>query len=141
MTIQIRNFNFPADYESVHLIWQNAGDGIGLGPSDEPDEIAKKSRHDPDLFLVAEADGLLVGTVMGGFDGRRGMVYHLAIIPDFQKQGLARQLMTELETRLRARGCRKAYLLIKKGNETVSSFYQKQGWEEMDYVYIYGKKF
>jgi ribosomal protein S18 acetylase RimI-like enzyme len=141
MNISIRNFQFPADYDIVLDLWQQAGEGIGLGPSDEPDEIVKKVEHDPDLFLVAEADGLLVGTVIGGFDGRRGMVYHLAISSDYRKQGIATQLMHELEKRLRTRGCRKAYLLIKKGNEGVSCFYQKQGWEEMENVYIYGKKF
>jgi len=139
MTISIRLFQFPADYENALRLWQNAGEGIGIGPSDQPAEIAKKLQCDPDLFLVAEDDGCLVGTVIGGFDGRRGMVYHLAVAPDYRRKGLANQLMDEVETRLRARGCRKAYLLVKQGNITAASFYQKRGWGEMDQVHIYGK--
>ena len=139
MTISIRLFQFPADYETALQLWKNAGEGIGVGPSDQPAEIAKKLLRDPDLFLVAEDDGCLVGTVIGGFDGRRGMVYHLAVAPDYRRKGLANQLMDEVETRLRARGCRKAYLLVKQGNLIASAFYEKRGWGEMDKIHIYGK--
>jgi ribosomal protein S18 acetylase RimI-like enzyme len=139
MTISIRLFQFPADYETALQLWQNAGEGIGIGPSDQADEIAKKLQRDPDLFLVAEDGGCLVGTVIGGFDGRRGMIYHLAVAPDYRRKGLANQLMDEVETRLRARGCRKAYLLVKQGNWSASAFYQKRGWGEMDKIHIYGK--
>ena len=50
-----------------------------MGRSDTLAEITKKVQRDPDLFLVAEADGRLIGSVIGGFDGRRGMIYHLAV--------------------------------------------------------------
>ena len=53
MTISIRNFTLD-DYDAVYALWQNAGDGLGVGRSDTRDEIAKKFQHDPDLFLVAE---------------------------------------------------------------------------------------
>ena len=139
MTISIRLFQFPADYENALRLWQNAGEGIGIGPSDQPDEITKKLQRDPDLFLVAEGDGCLVGTVIGGFDGRRGMIYHLAVAPDYRRKGLANRLMDEVETRLRARGCRKAYLMVKQGNLTASTFYENRGWGEMDQIHMYGK--
>jgi ribosomal protein S18 acetylase RimI-like enzyme len=139
MTISIRTFQFPEDYENALLLWRDAGEGIGIGVSDQPEEIQKKLQHDPDLFLVAEDAGRLVGTVIGGFDGRRGMLYHLAVAPSHRRQGLASHLMDEIEARLRARGCRKAYLLVKKGNQAAYGFYAGRGWDEMDNVHIYGK--
>ena len=75
----IREFHFPEDYDAARRLWEGAGPGIHIRRSDEPGEIQKKLQRDPDLFLVAEADGQLIGTVLGGFDGRRGMVYHLAV--------------------------------------------------------------
>ncbi|HET7011627.1 MAG TPA: hypothetical protein VFI11_12700, partial [Anaerolineales bacterium] len=66
------------DLEAVLDLWGSAGPGVHLGPSDRPLEIRKKIERDPDLFLVAEEEGQIVGAVMGGFDGRRGLVYHLA---------------------------------------------------------------
>lgn len=137
--ISIRTFQFLEDYEPALVLWQNCGEGIGIGPSDQPAEIEKKLQRDPDLFLVAEDGGQLVGTVIGGFDGRRGMVYHLAVAPTHRRQGLASRLMEEIETRLRAKGCRKAYLLVKKGNQSAYAFYEERGWDEMDKVHIYGK--
>ncbi len=135
----LRQFVYPDDYAQALALWQNAGEGIGVGPSDQPEEIEKKCQRDPDLFLVAEYDGCLVGTVIGGFDGRRGMIYHLAVAPELRRRGLAWRLMEEVETRLRQKGCRKAYLLVKKGNDGAKLFYEAHGWTDMDYVDLYGK--
>jgi ribosomal protein S18 acetylase RimI-like enzyme len=112
---------------------------LGIGRSDQPEEIIKKTQRDPDLFLIAEVDGQIVGSVIGGFDGRRGLVYHLAVAADYRKQGLGSHLMDEVEARMQAKGCRRAYLLVKKGNEQVVDFYQKRGWHEMNFVRIFGK--
>ncbi len=77
--INIREFRYPEDYPAVYALWQNAGPGIHVRRSDEPEEIARKLERDPDLFLFAEVDGEVIGSVLGGFDGRRGMMYHLAV--------------------------------------------------------------
>ncbi len=138
MSVVLREFQYPADYDAVFSLWQNAGEGIGIGLSDQPAEIEKKWRHAPDLFLLAELDGRIVGTVIGGFDGRRGMLYHLAVEADAREQGIGGLLMEEIEQRLRAKGCRKVYLLLKQGNPA-GEFYKKRGWSEMPTVQIYGK--
>ena len=135
----LRQFNFPDDYAKVFALWQGAGDGIGVSPSDQPEEIEKKIQRDPDLFLVAEHAGQIVGTVIGGFDGRRGMIYHLAVAPEYRRQGLANRLMDEIESRLRQKGCRKAYLLVKKGNDIARLLYEARGWAGMDFVDLFGK--
>ncbi len=134
----IREFRFPEDYPAVYALWSNAGPGIHLRPSDEPEEIAKKLQRDPDLFLVAEIGDELVGAVIGGFDGRRGMVYHLAVAPERRSQGIGQILMDELENRLRARGCIRCTLLVDPVNEGGVRFYEKHGWVRMP-LYVYGK--
>lgn len=134
----LREFQFPADYPQVLDLWRNAGSGIHVRRSDDPDEIEKKLQRDPDLFLVAEAEGKIIGSVLGGFDGRRGMVYHLAVAEPFRQQGLGAALMAELEARLVRKGCLRCYLLVTNENETAMRFYQNSGWERMD-LQIYGK--
>jgi len=136
--VTLRQFHYPEDYEAVLTLWQNAEEGIGIGVSDQPAEIEKKARHAPDLFLLAEAQGRIIGSVIGGYDGRRGMVYHLAVAAEFRGQGLGNRLMDEIEARLKAKGCRKAYLLVKKGN-SASDFYENRGWSEMDNIRLFGK--
>ncbi|HEU4745766.1 MAG TPA: hypothetical protein VFS61_11040, partial [Anaerolineales bacterium] len=75
--IRIREFCFPADYEPVFALWRSIERGVHTGRSDTLAEIEKKLARDPDLFLVAESDGAIIGSVIGGYDGRRGLVYHL----------------------------------------------------------------
>jgi ribosomal protein S18 acetylase RimI-like enzyme len=137
--ITLRQFVFPDDYDAVYRLWQQAGDGIHLRRSDDPDEIKKKIARDPDLFLLAEADGEVVGSVLGAFDGRRGMMYHLAVSHSFRERGIASLLVDELEDRLRAKGCIRYYLLVTKDNESAIRFYEKRGWERMDDLHPYAK--
>lgn len=139
MSLSLRPYQHPQDYPETLRLWQNAGEGINLGASDTLEEIAKKVQRDPDLFLLAEAEGHIIGSVIGGFDGRRGLIYHLAVDPAWRQQGIATRLMDEVESRLRAKGCRKAYLLILNGN-SVAELYRKRGWKSMQpRVEIFGK--
>lgn len=128
------------DYDRVLTLWQSAGPGIGIGRSDTREEIAKKLRHDPDLFLVAEDVGKIVGTVIGGYDGRRGLIYHLAVEHAYRGRGIAKLLMDEIEQRLINKGCLKAYLLVLKDAQDAIDFYEHRGWETMD-VTLMGKTF
>jgi ribosomal protein S18 acetylase RimI-like enzyme len=137
--LHIREFQFPEDYSSVRLLWEVAGTGIQLRLSDNQDEIWKKLQRDPDLFLIAELDDKLVGTVIGGFDGRRGMVYHLAVKESYRRRGVGETLMEELERRLKGKGCIRCYLLVTVENETAMHFYGQRGWKQMNNVHIYGK--
>jgi len=136
----LREFDFERDYAAVLALWQAAGPGIHVSESDEPAEIARKLQRDPDLFLLAEADDQIIGTVLGGFDGRRGLVYHLAVAAAWRGRGIGSALMDEVEARLMARGCRKAYLLVDGENPEVKGFYEARGWEVMD-VLALGKEF
>ena len=134
--VHIRTFRYPDDYASAVRIWQMAGAGVHVGASDVPAEIEKKLQRDPDLFLVAELDAGLVGTVIGGFDGRRGLVYHLAVSPALRRQGVASALMREVESRLKAKGCVRCYLLVRKDNADALAYYEKAGWSLLpDHVF------
>lgn len=138
--LTIRQFTMD-DYDTVYALWGRAGEGIHLRRSDKRSEILKKIQRDPDLFLVAEVDGQIVGAVMGGFDGRRGMVYHLAVDHPYRGRGIGKRLMAELEARLKAKGCIKYYLLVTNENTEAQVFYQKLGWEDMTVALkIYGKE-
>ena len=138
--IRIREFCFPADYEPVFALWKSVEKGVHIGRSDTRTEIEKKLARDPDLFLVAVADGAIIGSVIGGYDGRRGIVYHLAVDASFRGKGIGSQLMNELELRLRAKGCLKCYLLVTNDNPEAEVYYQRRGWQHMDTVRLYGKE-
>ncbi len=135
---EIRQFSYPEDYAAVYALWEHAGPGIHLRRSDDPEEIAKKTQRDPDLFLIALADDQIIGSVLGGFDGRRGMMYHLAVDERYRRHGIGERLVDELERRLKSKGCIRYYLLVTLDNHTATQFYEKRGWERMNLL-AYGK--
>jgi ribosomal protein S18 acetylase RimI-like enzyme len=89
---------------------------------------------------VAESHGRLIGTIIGGFDGRRGLIYHLAVDAAFRQHGLGSQLMDEVERRLKAKGCLKCYLMVTVDNDNAMRFYEARHWERMDAIYTYSKE-
>jgi len=138
--IKIREFQFPADYQPVHDLWSSIERGIHVGRSDALAEIEKKISRDPDLFLVAESENRIIGSVIGGYDGRRGLIYHLAVSATFRGQGIGSELMDEVEARLRGKGCLKCYLLVADDNREVEDYYRNRGWQHMDSVHLFGKE-
>jgi len=135
--ISIREFTID-DYDAAYALWLDSAPGVGVGRSDARCEIEKKLQRDPDLFLVAVDDGKLIGTVFGGFDGRRGIVYHLAVARTHRGNGFGKMLMAQVEKRLAAKGCLKSYLLVTRENTNVMDFYRDLGWDVMD-ITIMGK--
>ena len=93
----------------------------------------------PELFLVGMLDSLLIATVMGGYDGHRGWINYLAVHPDFRGQGYGKQVIVNVESELRKRGCPKINLQIRSRNDKVTAFYQKLGFTD-DQVLSMGKR-
>ena len=116
------------DEASVVSLWQLCELTV---PWNNPyKDIARKLKVQPELFLVGMLDSLLIATVMGGYDGHRGWINYLAVHPDFQGQGYAQQVMENVESELRKRGCPKINLQIRSGNTRVMNFYQKLGFTD-----------
>ena len=114
------------DEASVVSLWQLCELTV---PWNNPyKDIARKLKVQPELFLVGMLDSLLIATVMGGYDGHRGWINYLAVHPDFQGQGYAQQVMENVESELRKRGCPKINLQLRSGNARVMAFYQKLGF-------------
>lgn len=116
------------DYERVYELWEKAD--IILKTSDQKNEIDRMIKRNPYTCLVGEIDNEIVAAVMGGFDGRRGYVHHLAVNPELQKQGLGREMMDELMKRFEELQVIKIHLFVENRNEKVKKFYKKIGFEE-----------
>jgi ribosomal protein S18 acetylase RimI-like enzyme len=116
----------PSDDEALVRLWKACG--ITRPWNDPRRDIARKKSMQPDLFFVAVRDEVLVGSVMGGYDGHRGWAYYLAVLPEYQKQGVARRMMTALETALAKQGCPKLNLMVRSNNTAARGFYQRLGY-------------
>ena len=96
--------------------------------------IRRKLAVQRDLFLVGALSGRAVATVLAGYDGVRGWVYHLAVAPDHRRHGYGRAMMAAAEARLRALGCPKINLQIMRANAEVVRFYEHLGYAVEDRV-------
>jgi ribosomal protein S18 acetylase RimI-like enzyme len=135
--MKIREFKI-ADYPIVRDLWQAAG--LILRPGDELEGVRLKLQRDPDLFLVGERDDKIVGTVIGGWDGRRGWIYHLAVKPEHQRKGMGADLVHEVEKRLIAKGAKKVNAQVYKWNEKSSEFFKAIGYEAQPDLVMIGKQ-
>lgn len=103
-------------------------------------EVQIKVRRDPDLFVVAELDGKIVGSVMGAWDGRRGWLYHVGVLPEHQRTGVATRLVREVERRMRAKGIIKVNAIIYKWNRRSLAFFRRSGYD-VDRTTVHAGKF
>ncbi len=117
-------------YEEIVMLWRKAG--VSVGSSDTREELERLLQRNPNLFLIGKLDKKIIGVVIGGFDGRRGYVHHLAVDPDYQKKGYGKMIMDELIEKFRKIGVHKIHLFIEKYNKNVVEFYQNLGWEIRD---------
>jgi ribosomal protein S18 acetylase RimI-like enzyme len=125
----IRPFE-AADEEAVIGLWQRCG--LTRPWNDPRKDIARKLKVRPDQFLVGVIDGVVVATVMAGYDGHRGWIYYLGVEPSLQKAGLGRAIMERAEALLRAEGCPKINLQVRTSNEAVIAFYKRLGYATDD---------
>ena len=135
--MRIRGFRIE-DYPVVRELWQSAS--LELRPGDEIEDIKLKLKRDPDLFLIAEQDNQIVGSVIGGWDGRRGWIYHLAVSPNYQRKKVGSGLIEELEKRLVAKGARMINAQIHKLNAKSSTFFKAIGYDERSHLIMVGKQ-
>ena len=134
--VQIQEFQIN-DYNAVFELWKEAG--LVIRPGDNLSGARMKLLRDPDLFLLARLEGEIVGCVIGGWDGRRGWVYHLAVKPSHQGQGIATALLSEVEKRLVERGAKKINAQIYQSNTKSLKFFKARGYEIHTELVMVGK--
>ena len=120
------------DADLVVALWRASG--LVVPWNDPLKDIERKLRVQRELFLVGSLDRKLVATVMAGYEGHRGWINYLAVAEECRRQGLGRRMMDAAEARLRAVGCPKINLQIRKSNPDAVGFYRSLGFVEDESV-------
>lgn len=119
-----------ADADSVIDLWRSVfPDGP---PHNEPVQVLKAKLAIDDLVFVAEIESTIIGTCMAGYDGHRGWLYAVAVLPEQRRSGVGRGLVSHAIAALEQLGCRKINLQIRSSNTEVADFYQSLGFEIED---------
>ncbi len=135
--MRIRAFQ-DADQSAVIALWAKVL--ADSAPHNDPRlSLQKKLDVDPDLLLIAEDAGQIIGAAMGGYDGHRGWIYSVAVEPNIRRQGIGSALIQALEALLKQRGCLKVNLQVRSSNSGVIPFYESLGFHVEEHVSL-GKR-
>ena len=127
--MEISNFDIN-DYEAAVVFW-NSIDGISINESDSLGAISQFLDRNPGLSFVAKsADGLIIGTVLCGHNGRAGQIYHLAVSNTYRKQGLGRKLVELCLAKLADANIPRCNIFVYTQNKTGNEFWLNTGWND-----------
>jgi ribosomal protein S18 acetylase RimI-like enzyme len=112
----------PDEVPAVLDVWRLAEAIPSI--TDTPEDLARLLRHDPDALLVALLDDRIVGTAIATWDGWRGGIWRLAVLPEARRRGVARALLSDAEARLRAKGVRRMSILIESTDPRALAFWE-----------------
>ena len=125
--MKIRKMLF-SDYDSVYNLWLNMP-GMGLNTTDDSKEgIEKYLLRNPNTCFVAEKNDEIIGVILSGHDGRRGLIYHMAVKISEREQGIGSSLLECALEALKNEGIAKVYIMVFKNNEIGNAFWEKCGF-------------
>jgi ribosomal protein S18 acetylase RimI-like enzyme len=116
----------PDEVGTVLALWR-AADAVP-GVSDDPDSLGRLLAASGDALLVAEVEGRVVGTVIAGWDGWRGNLYRLAVLPTARRRGIALRLVAEAERRLAGKGARRLSALVMSEHDPAVALWLAAGY-------------
>jgi ribosomal protein S18 acetylase RimI-like enzyme len=123
----IRQFRM-ADYDSLIKLWANAGLPHKPKGRDTREHISREIKHPNAVFLVAEKEGCLIGSAFGTHDGRKGWINRVAVLPAHRRQGIAADLVKEIEKHITGMGIGIIACLVEEWNRDSLRFFQKMGY-------------
>ena len=115
------------DYEAAYDLWIKCGNGLN-NKDDSREGIEKYLKRNPDTCFAAVRDQRIIGVILAGHDGRRGIIHHMCVHPDCRRMGIAARLVSEAEKALKEEGIQKVFGLVFVDNEDANAFWEKQGY-------------
>lgn len=120
------------DYDGIYDLWINTP-GMGLNSTDDSREgIDKYLKRNPTSSFVAEDNGKIIGVIIAGHDGRRGYIYHTAVLSGYRNQGIAKKLVDNAINALDIEGINKVALVAFERNEIGNGFWENIGFAVRD---------
>jgi transitional endoplasmic reticulum ATPase len=112
----------PRDLSSILRLWEQpeavplGSDGLTL------DQAVELISSGSASTLVAERDGEVVGMAVGSVAASVGWIYRLSASPGEDFEGVAQELLSDLELKLAEGGARKLATAVREGSPTLAAF-------------------
>jgi ribosomal protein S18 acetylase RimI-like enzyme len=117
-----------ADVDAVLELWEQARSPAAQTP-DDAEVVNTLMEHDSGALIVSEEDGRIVGAVIAGWDGWRGNIYRLAVLPDRRRRGTASMLVAAAHEHLYNQGCRRVTALVGKDEADIQQLWRSLGYD------------
>jgi ribosomal protein S18 acetylase RimI-like enzyme len=114
------------DFFAILQLWGHAG-VTPPSNSDSLDGLTRLMDTVGAVLLVATAHGRIVGSVIGGWDGWRGNIYRLAVVPEYHRLGIARRLVKEVSRALFDKGAERIGTLVEHEHSWAIQFWESLG--------------
>ncbi|MGW6395550.1 GNAT family N-acetyltransferase [Streptomyces sp. NPDC055103] len=121
----------PDEAEAVLAFWKESAEGTSV--SDDVHGVTRLIERDPEALVLALADGLIVGSVIAGWDGWRASLYRLAVLPSHRRRGISTALLRAADERFEALGGRRVDAMVLEANETGRRLWTAAGYERQDH--------
>ncbi len=118
------------DYDAIYELWNSTEQSRrALNPVDDSREgIERYLKRNPNTCFAAVKEDRVIGIILTGHDGRRAMIHHLCVHPDYRRMGIAAHLVALAEDALKKEGIQKIFGLVFKDNQAANAFWEQQGY-------------
>jgi ribosomal protein S18 acetylase RimI-like enzyme len=116
------------DVQGVLELWARARSAAATTPDDAAG-VGALIAHGTDALLVAEDGGRIVGALVAAWDGWRGNMYRLAVVPERRRLGIGRRLVEAGHERLRGHGARRVTALVDHDEVEATALWRAVGYE------------
>ena len=128
----------PVDREATIEFWRTCDLTV---PWNDPGADFDRALENPtSRILGGFKDGVLVSTAMVGYEGHRGWIYYVGVLPQERRSGAAKQIVEAAEAWLKSLGAPKVMLMVREGNRPADTLYSSLGYD-VSPVTTYGKFF
>ena len=118
------------DHDSLYELWNSTEQSRrALNPVDDSRAgIERYLKRNPNTCFAAVKDDRIIGVILTGHDGRRAIIHHMCVHPDYRRMGIAARLVSLAEDALKKEGIQKVFGLVFKDNEPANAFWEQQGY-------------
>ena len=124
------------DYDSVYALWKRISGFKMRSIDDSREGVERFLLRNPGISVVCEEDGMIVGAILCGHDGRRGCMYHVCVDERYRRRGIGKAMVVHAMEALKKEKINKVSLIAFTRNDVGNAFWKTIGWtkrEDLNY--------
>ncbi len=133
-------FYKKGDYNTIIKLWKATGLPYKPKGRDSRQSLEQEMKKNCGTFIFALLNEKTVGLVLATHDGRKGWINRVAVLPEYRKKGIARQLVGEAEKWLEKQGIFIYTCLIEDYNSASLTAFQKMGYIPFEGIHYLTKR-